>query len=65
MVFHIVDHVYLPFSLSAWNTVIFWHVMDDGKKLRRESLIFIKQFGFIARRSTTEAVNLMRGLMEF
>ena len=28
MVFHIVDHIYLPFWLAAWNAVIFWHAME-------------------------------------
>jgi len=28
MVFHIVDHVYLPFWLAAWNAVIFWQAME-------------------------------------
>jgi len=29
-----------------------------GRKLRRGTLIFVRRFGFIAKRSTTEAVNL-------
>ena len=27
MVFHIVDHVYLPFWFTTWNAVMFWHAM--------------------------------------
>jgi len=29
MVFHIIDHVYLPFWLAAWNAAIFWHAMEE------------------------------------
>jgi len=63
MDFHILDHIYLPLWLAAWNAVIFWHAMADGEKVEEETLIFVKQFGLVARRSTTEAVNLMRRLM--
>ena len=31
IVFLIVDRVYLPLWLVAWNTIIFWHAMDDEK----------------------------------
>lgn len=48
--------------LSYTMKVVEWMM---GKRLRSETLIFVKQFGFIARRSTTEAVNLRRRLMEF
>jgi len=39
--------------------------MDDGEEVEEETLIFVKQFGFIASRSTSEVVNLMRRLMQF
>jgi len=65
MVFQIVDQIFLPLWLATWNAVIFGMQWMMGKRLRRDTLIFVKQFGFIAKRSTTEAVNLMRRLMKF
>jgi len=44
MVFHFVDHVYLPLWLVAWNAVIFWHAMDDGEKVGEGDLNFCKAF---------------------
>nr|GEX41040.1 retrovirus-related Pol polyprotein LINE-1 [Tanacetum cinerariifolium] len=47
----------LSYTMKLWERVI-------GRRLRRESRVSENQFGFMPGRSTTEAIHLLRSLME-
>jgi len=46
MVFHLLDFVYRPLWLCAWNAIILWHAIDDGEKIEEGDLNFCEAVCF-------------------